>query len=559
MRFISQLRGGVKSCQSLSTRSQTKLLAQNTRQRPVLYFNSQGTINSTTHIHYRNFSSSNYRMSDLPLFAELTAPNGLKIKQPLGLFINNEFVKSISGGTLTSVTPINDKEITKVYAAQSEDVDVAVKAARAAFEDPSWSELSPADRGQLLYKLADLIEKHRDILATLDTWDMGKPLSVCKEEDLGETINTFRYYAGWSDKVTGKTIDVGPSKLVYTRHEPIGVCGQIIPWNYPLMMAAWKLGPALSTGNTVVIKSAEQSPLSVLYLGQLIKEAGFPPGVVNILSGEGKTCGAAIASHEGIDKVAFTGSTFTGRAIMKAASVNLKNITIETGGKSPLVIFDDADIEQAVKWAHIGIMSNSGQVCCATSRILVQENIYDAFINQFVDFTAKASVVGDPFDEDTSHGPQVSKLQYERIMEYVEKGKKEGAKLVLGGTSPNTNFVAPTVFKDVEDHHTISQEEVFGPFVAISKFKTQEEAIKRANCTSYGLGAAVFTKDITRAHKVAAKIEAGMVWINSSNDSHYAVPFGGVKQSGIGRECGEYALANYTNAKAIHVNLGTML
>ncbi|KAF8245210.1 aldehyde dehydrogenase-like protein [Wilcoxina mikolae CBS 423.85] len=496
---------------------------------------------------------------ELPLFTELTAPNGVKWNQPLGLFINNEFVKSKPGETLSTVSPIDDKEITRVYAADSTDVDEAVKAARAAFENPEWSDLAPTDRGALLYKLADLVEKNLTVLSTLDTWDAGKPITVTKTEDCVESINTLRYYAGWADKVTGKTIDVGPSKLVYTLHQPIGVCGQIIPWNYPLMMAAWKLGPALATGNTVVLKSAEQSPLSALFLAQLVKEAGFPAGVVNIVSGFGKTAGAAIASHEGIDKVAFTGSTFTGRAVMKAASVNLKNITIETGGKSPLVIFDDADIEQAVKWAHIGIMSNSGQVCCATSRILAHESIYDEFIQKFIDYTTKTSVVGDPFDEDTSHGPQVSKLQFERVMEYVERGKAEGAKLLLGGTTPGTNLISPTVFADVEDHHTISQEEVFGPFVAITKFKTQEEAIKRANKSSYGLGAAVFTKDITRAHVVAAKIESGMVWINSSNDSHFAVPFGGVKQSGIGRECGEYALANYTNAKAVHLNLGTML
>lgn len=297
-------------------------------------------------------------------------------------------------------------------------------------------------------------------------------------------------------------------------------------------MAAWKIGPALATGNTIVLKTAEQSPLSVLFLANLIKEAGFPPGVVNIISGFGRTAGAAIASHKDIDKVAFTGSTQTGREIMKAASINLKNITIETGGKSPLVVFEDADIEQAVKWAHIGIMSNSGQVCCATSRILVQEGVYDQFIAKFSEYTSVTSVVGDPFDEDTSHGPQCSKLQYERVMEYVEKGKKDGAKLVLGGTTPGGNFISPTIFKDVEvclyipsprkasrtdkhqDHHTINQEEVFGPFVAIGKFKTQSEAIKRANSTCFGLGAAVFTKDITRAHTVAAKIEAGMVWIN---------------------------------------------
>lgn len=496
---------------------------------------------------------------DLPLFTELTAPNGIKWTQPLGLFINNEFVKSKAGGTLSSVSPIDDKEITSVYAAESADVDEAVKAARAAFQSSEWADITTAERGALLYKLADLLEKNLEVLATLDTWDMGKPLSATKNEDLSESISTLRYYAGWADKISGKTIDVGPSKLVYVLHQPIGVCGQIVPWNYPLMMAAWKLGPALATGNTVVLKSAEQSPLSVLFLGTLIKEAGFPPGVVNILSGYGKTAGAAIAAHEDIDKIAFTGSTLTGRAIMKAASSNLKNITIETGGKSPLLIFEDADIEQAVKWAHIGIMSNAGQVCCATSRILVQESVYEEFVQKFVEYTKTTSVIGDPFSENVSHGPQVSRQQYERIMAYVEKGKAEGANLVLGGTTPGGNFIQPTVFKDVKDEFTICKEEIFGPFVCIDKFTTQAEAIKRANNSSYGLGAAVFTKDNTRAHVVANKIEAGMVWINSSNDSHFAVPFGGVKQSGIGRECGEYALANYTNAKAVHVNLGTVL
>lgn len=316
-------------------------------------------------------------MSSLPLFKDLTAPNGHKIHQPLGLFINNEFVPSKSGATLPSITPIDESTVTDVYAAESADVDLAVSAARAAFEHPSWTDITPAARGQLLHKLADLIEEHSLTLATLDTWDMGKPISVTRELDLDETISTFRYYAGWADKISGKTLNIGPEKLVYTLHHPIGVCGQIIPWNYPLAMASWKLGPALATGNTVVLKSAEQSPLSVLYLGKLIKEAGFPPGVVNILSGYGKTGGAALAGHRGVDKIAFTGSTETAKAIMKAAAVNLKNITLETGGKSPLVVFEDADLEQAVKWGHIGIMSNSGQVCCATSRILLQESIYD--------------------------------------------------------------------------------------------------------------------------------------------------------------------------------------
>ncbi|KAL0637555.1 mitochondrial aldehyde dehydrogenase [Maublancomyces gigas] len=452
----------------------------------------------------------------LPLFKDLIAPNGKKIHQPLGLFINNEFVKSKSGETLMTISPTDESEITGVYAADAVDVDLAVEAARAAFVNPSWCDISPTARGQLLYNLAELVDKHSDQLATVEAWDMGKPYSVAKGEDVAESVAVLKYYGGWADKIEGRTIDVGPAKLAYTLHQPLGVCGQIIPWNYPMMMAAWKLGPALACGNTVILKSAEQTPLSVLYLAQLVKEAGFPPGVVNILSGYGKTAGAAIASHKDIDKVAFTGSTVTARAIMKAASVNLKNITLETGGKSPLIIFEDADLEQAVKWGHLGIMSNMGQICTATSRILVQESIYDKFIEAFKQETTKVSIIGDPFAEDTFQGPQVTRQQYERILSYIEAGKSEGATLVHGGTTHGEKgyFITPTIFVDVKDHYRINQEEVFGPFVVIDKFKTQEEAITRANCTPYGLGAAVFTKDITRAHKVAAKLESGMVWIN---------------------------------------------
>ncbi|KAF8471688.1 aldehyde dehydrogenase domain-containing protein [Kalaharituber pfeilii] len=492
----------------------------------------------------------------LPLSKELTAPNGVKYTQPLGLFINNEFVKSRAGGTLTTVNPTNEEEIATIYAAEAEDVDLAVKAARAAFENPEWSDITPEARGALLNKLAGLVEENAKVLATIDTWNNGKPYSVCLAEDLGESISVLRYYGGWADKVYGKTIDVGPQKLAYTLHQSIGVCGQIIPWNYPLM-ASWKLGPALATGNTVILKPSEQCPLSALYLAQLIKEAGFPAGVVNVLPGYGPKAGAAIASHPGIDKIAFTGSTFTGSMIMKAASQTLKNITLETGGKSPLLVFDDADLDQAVKWSHIGIMSNMGQVCTATSRIFVQEGIYDKFIEAFKTQVKEVSKIGDPFNEDTFQGPQVTKQQFDRIMKYISDGQSEGAKLVTGGTKHGDKgyFIAPTVFTDVKDDMRISREEIFGPVVTIASFKTEEEAIRRANDTVYGLGAAIFTENITRAHKVAAKIQAGMVWINSSNDSHFGVPFGGVKQSGIGRELGEYALSAYTNAKAVHGKL----
>jgi aldehyde dehydrogenase (NAD(P)+) len=330
-------------------------------------------------------------------------------------------------------------------------------------------------------------------------------------------------------------------------------------------MAAWKLGPALACGNTVVMKAAEQTPLSILYLANLVKEAGFPPGVVNIINGHGRIAGAAIASHMDIDKVAFTGSTATGKEIMKMASINMKNITLETGGKSPLLVFDDADIEQAVKWSHTGIMYNQGQVCTATSRILVQEGVLDKFVEAFKEEIKKVSKVGNPFEDETFQGPQVTKAQYERVLSYIEAGKSEGATLATGGEAyKNVGngkgfFITPTVFTDVKDEMRIYREEVFGPFAVISSFKTEEEAIKRANDTTYGLGSAVFTQDISKAHRVARKIEAGMVWINSSNDSDFRIPFGGVKQSGIGRELGEAGLEAYSQKKAVHVNLGNRL
>lgn len=498
------------------------------------------------------------------LFINLKAPNGREYQQPIGLFINNEFVKSKSGEKITSINPTDESEIASVYAASADDVDIAVSAARKAFKDSSWRDLPPTDRGGLMLKLASLVEEHAETLATIETWDNGKPYSVALNEDVGEVANTFRYYGGYADKVHGQVINTGPAKFAYTLREPLGVCGQIIPWNFPLAMCAWKLGPALACGNTVVIKAAEQTPLSILYFAQLVKEAGFPPGVVNILNGHGKEAGAAIASHLDIDKIAFTGSTATGRQIMKMAAINLKNITLETGGKSPLIVFADADLDQAVKWSHAGIMSNMGQICTATSRVLVEESIYDEFVKLFKEQVKEVSKVGDPFSDDTFQGPQVTKAQYEKVLGYIESGKSEGATLVTGGEAyKDVNgkgfFIAPTIFTHVTDNMKIYREEIFGPFVVISSFKTEEEAIDRANDTTYGLGSAVFTENLTKAHRVARRIEAGMVWVNSSNDSDFRIPFGGVKQSGIGRELGEEGLRAYTNAKAVHVNMGSRL
>ncbi|KAJ9308073.1 hypothetical protein DTO217A2_2314 [Paecilomyces variotii] len=517
------------------------------------------TFRATASIPRRKF----HEMAGLSV--QLKAPNGREYTQPIGLFINNEFVASKSGAKITSINPTDESEITSVYAAGAEDVDLAVQAARKALKDPSWKDLSPTDRGYLMNKLADLVEKHQETLATIETWDNGKPYTVALGEDLPEVISTLRYYAGWTDKIYGQTISTTPAKFAYTLRQPIGVVGQIIPWNYPLGMAAWKLGPALSCGNTIVMKAAEQTPLSILYLATLIKEAGFPAGVVNIINGHGREAGSALVQHPNVDKVAFTGSTATGREIMKMAAGTLKNVTLETGGKSPLLVFEDADLEQAAKWAHIGIMSNQGQICTATSRILVHDSIYDKFVALFKEVVLTTSKVGDPFSDETFQGPQVTKAQYERVLSYIESGKSEGATLVTGG-EPYKNvgdgkgfFIAPTVFSNVKDNMRIYREEIFGPFVVIASFGSEEEAVAKANDSTYGLGAALFTRDIERAHRVAAEIESGMVWINSSNDSDFRVPFGGVKQSGIGRELGEAGLEAYTQVKAIHVNMGTKL
>ncbi|KAK1633776.1 aldehyde dehydrogenase [Colletotrichum phormii] len=497
------------------------------------------------------------------LSVELTAPNGQKWTQPTGLFINNEFVPSSSGQTIPAIDPATEEEIARVHAATEEDVDKAVKAAAAALKNPSWKELSASDRGILMARLADLMESNKELLATIDAWDNGKTYQEALTNDMVEAVGVIRYYSGWCDKIFGQTISL-PNKFAYTVRQPVGVVGQIIPWNYPISMATWKLGPALACGNTVVLKAAEQTPLSILVFGRLIKEAGFPPGVVNFINGLGKDAGAALVSHQLVDKVAFTGSTATATNIMKMASATLKNITLETGGKSPLLVFNDADLEQAVRWSHMGIMSNQGQICTATSRILVQQDIYDNFVAKFIDEVHKTSKVGNQWDAETYQGPQVSKQQYDRIMSYFQIGRDGGATIKTGGERPahlgdKGYYVAPTVFTDVKSNMKIWREEIFGPVVVIQKFSDEAEAVEIANASVYGLGAAVFTTNLEKAHRVAAEIEAGMVWVNSTQDCDPRVPFGGVKQSGIGRELGEAGLEAYSQIKAVHVNMGNKL
>jgi aldehyde dehydrogenase (NAD+) len=473
------------------------------------------------------------------------------------LLINGKWVDSASGKTFATINPATGETITKVAEADAVDVDKAVAAARAAFEKGAWRKMSASQRGALMYKLADLIEKHADQLAELESLDNGKPYSVARAADLPLTIACYRYYAGWADKIQGKTIPVNGNFFCYTKHEPVGVVAQIIPWNFPLLMQAWKLGPALAAGCTVVMKPAEQTPLTALRVGELALEAGFPEGVLNLLPGYGPTAGAALARHMDVDKVAFTGSTEVGHLIMKAAAeTNLKRVTLELGGKSPNIIFGDADMAEAVEGSHQALFFNQGQCCCAGSRTFVEEKVYDEFVDKSV-ARAKKRTVGNPFDRNTEQGPQVDQDQFDKVMGFIESGKKDKAKLVAGGNRVGTKgyFIEPTVFSDVQDNMTIAQEEIFGPVMSILKFKSIDEVVDRANKNMYGLAAAVWTKDISKAHAIADSVRAGTVWVNCYDVFDAAAPFGGFKQSGIGRELGEYGLANYTEVKTVTVKL----
>lgn len=493
--------------------------------------------------------------SQLPLSIPIKLPNGIEYEQPTGLFINNKFVSSKQGKTFEVISPSTEEEICHIYEGREEDVDLAVEAADKAFKNGSWSTVDPLVRANALNKLADLIEKDKETIASIESLDNGKAITSARG-DISLVVNYLRSSAGYADKIDGRLINTGSTHFSYTRREPLGVCGQIIPWNFPLLMWAWKIAPALVTGNTVVLKTAESTPLSALYVSQYIPKAGIPPGVVNIVSGFGKIVGEAITTHPKIKKVAFTGSTATGRHIYQNAGVNLKKVTLELGGKSPNIIFADANLKEAVKNVILGIYFNSGEVCCAGSRVYVEESIYDKAVEE-IKAASEAVKVGDPFDESTFQGAQTSQNQLDKILKYVEIGRKEGATLVTGGERLGDKgyFIKPTIFSDVEENMRIVKEEIFGPVVTITKFKDVEDLVEKANDSEYGLAAGIHTSNINNAINVSNRLNAGTVWINTFNDFHHSVPFGGFNASGIGREMGSEALDNYTQVKAVRVKL----
>jgi len=486
-----------------------------------------------------------------------------EVEIPTGLFINNEFVPSADSKELIhAINPATEDVICSVVAGSEKDIDIAVAAARKAFNTTWGKNVTGFERSRLLNKLADLIERDQQILAEVESFNNGKPVKIARDFDIGDSVQCLRYYAGWADKITGQTIELDNKvKFAFTRHDPIGVCGQIIPWNYPINMWAWKVAPALACGCTIVMKPSELTPLTALLLSKLIAEAGFPPGVVNTIPSLGSVGGAALSTHRDVDKVAFTGSTVTGRKILEAAAKsNLKKVSLELGGKSPHLVFESADLDQAANWACLGILYNTGQDCTAGSRLYVQDSIHDKFVALLVE-KAKALVIGDGFDEKSGGGPVVSKVQYDKVWGYIENGKAQGAKLALGGQKrPGRGFyVDPTIFTDISQDMNIVRDEIFGPVLAVGKFKTEEEAIALANDTSYGLGAGLHSNDASQCMRVSSALEAGTVWVNQYNVLSNNVPFGGKRQSGIGRELGSYALEEYTSVKAVHWNFGEKL
>ncbi|CAD6573507.1 MAG: aldehyde dehydrogenase (NAD(P)(+)) ald5 [Tremellales sp. Tagirdzhanova-0007] len=489
----------------------------------------------------------------------ITVPTGATYSVPICLFIDNEWTPSASGKTFGTNNPATGQRLLDFSHANEEDLRRAVKAARRAFQTTWGNNLHATSRATC--KLADLMERDIDKLAALESVNTGKGIRIARDTDLIDSIACLRYYAGLADKLHGQTINhFGTEKFVYTVHQPIGVCGQIIPWNYPVQMWAWKVAPALAAGCCVIMKPSELTPLTALVLCELVKEAGFPPGVFNTLPGLGSTTGNAIARHMDIDKVAFTGSVATGRKIsIAAAESNLKKVTLELGGKSPILIFASANLEEAAEWVAIGIWFNSGQDCTAGSRVYVQEEIYERFLD-LLRKKAEACAVGMPEDETTSFGPLISKLQQEKVLAYIESGRQMGATVLTGGStwsgSPNGYYVQPTVLTGTTQDMKVVQEEIFGPVIAAAPFSVEAEAITLANSTVFGLGAAVFTSDHSQAMRVTAALDAGTVWCNHYMSTHNGVPFGGFKQSGFGRELGTYGMMEYMQVKAVHHNLG---
>ncbi len=476
------------------------------------------------------------------------------------LFIGGNWVDAESGKTFTSLNPATGAPLAEVAEADKADVDKAVAAARKAFEG-KWARVSARERGRLIYKLAQLVEANAKELAALETADNGKPIRESAYVDLPQVVENLEYFAGWATKIEGETIPVPGQFFNYTLREPVGVCGQIVPWNFPLLMTAWKIAPALAAGNTIVLKPAEQTPVTALELGKLIQEAGFPEGVVNIVPGYGETAGAALAAHPDVDKIAFTGSTEVGKLIAHAAADNLTKVSLELGGKAPNIVCADADIEQAVNGALMAIFYNQGQTCTAGSRLFLDERIKDEFLARF---KAKAEQikVGDPSDKTTQMGPQVSQAQLDRIKGYVDIARAEGATVFSGGASPELAeqfrggyFFSPTIFSEVTNKMRVAQEEIFGPVSSVITYTDETDLIRQANDTIYGLSAGIWTRDITRAHRFAREIKAGVVWINTFNIMNAASPFGGYKQSGYGREMGRHALDLYTQVKSVWVDL----
>jgi acyl-CoA reductase-like NAD-dependent aldehyde dehydrogenase len=474
------------------------------------------------------------------------------------LLINNEWRDATGGKTMPVINPATEEVIAEVATASREDVDAAVAAARAALAGP-WGKMSARERGRLVMKLGDRLMEQVDEVARLETLHNGKPISESRHVEIPMAAECLQYFAGWADKIGGDTIPVKGNALVYTLREPVGVVAAIVPWNFPLLLAMWKVAPALAMGNTVILKPASQTPLTALALGQLAIDVGFPPGVLNVITGSGGTTGQAIVEHPGIDKVAFTGDTSTGKGIMRTAADTLKHITLELGGKSPNIVFADADLDAAVRGATIGIFYGKGEVCAAGSRLLVDKAIKDQFIGKLADRTKKM-VAGDPLDPKTRLGAISSKAQLERVLNYVEIAKREGGSLVAGGSRTDIGtgkgfFMQPTVFADITPSMTIAREEIFGPVLAAIDFVDVDEAIARANDSIYGLAAGIWTRDIKKAHYVASKLQAGTVWINTYNVYDTAAPFGGYKQSGFGREMGRHAVDYYTQTKTVWVDL----